>query len=354
MSNLIQTQCPHPNYVCKHLTKSATILTTIPPLLGFLHKPSKLHFYNADTLFTKHRLSIHPQKTLPNKRSTTPSAMSHSHSLQQQSTGAGRLNNSNTADNAHCTWPSVSPTPNPQDDIITHINSHLAWQDSAPLPWDTRAFVHEFHAYQAHAASREMRRRGSAGTLIVDWDGEGEGQAYFRGRTEEVEAFTVPTKEPHYSGGGEGVGRHDSVVDQRVTRPSAESFIAAYPPARNAVFGHDPATRFAYGYNGDAMHVSRRPLPSSYINTNSHSQTHTSPSHSEVSEYFALPVESYMPGVPFRVSQNEGRDKSLPPLPIKGKVVGFVEKVMRKLDGSGVLGQIRKKRARERKSGGYV
>jgi hypothetical protein len=275
------------------------------------------------------------QKALSNKRTTTSSVMSyqyHHHQHQQLSTGAGRLNNSNTADNAHLTWQSLCPTPNPQDDLITHIDSHLAWQDSDPLPWDTRPFVHEFHAYQAHAASRESRRRGSAGTLVVDWDGEGEGQAYYRGWEEGLVAGRVRCEDRY-----------------------AESFTARYWPERNHVQVYDRDTRYAYDYNGDMMHVTCSPLLSSYTdsnsNTHTHAHTHTSPSQSEVSEYFALPVESYTAGVPFCVSQNagSGRDKALPALPVKKKVVGFVEKVMRKLDGLGVLGKMRRKREKQRK-----
>ncbi|KAH3976725.1 hypothetical protein HBI26_079130 [Parastagonospora nodorum] len=272
------------------------------------------------------------QKALSNKRTATSLVMSyqyqHQDQHQQLSTGTGRLNNSNTADNAHRAWQSLSPTPNPQDDIITHIDSHLAWQDSDPLPWDTRPFVQEFHAYQAHAASRESRRRGSAGTLVVDWDGESEGLAYYRGREEGLVVGGVR-------------------CDDRY----AESFTARYWPERNHVQGHDRDTRYAYDYNGDMMHVTCRPSLSSYTDSNSHTHTHTSPSQSAVLEYFALPVESYTTGVPFCVSQNagSGRDKDLPALPVKGKVVGFVEKVMRKLDGLGVLGKMRRKREKKRK-----
>lgn len=139
-----------------------------------------------------------------------------------------------------------------------------------------------------------------------------------------------------------------------IDEPGAESFTALYSPTRNAVCGRDAATRYTYDYNGHVVHVRRSALPADldFTDERRHSHTHVSLARSEVDEFFALPVESYVPGVPLRVSQNAGREKSLPPLPGKGKVVGFVEKVMRKLDRSGVLGKMRKRRARERKSGG--
>jgi hypothetical protein len=43
------------------------------------------------------------------------------------------------------------------------------------------SLVDEHLAWQVEAEEREQQRRGSVGTLIVDWDGTGEGYAFHRG-----------------------------------------------------------------------------------------------------------------------------------------------------------------------------
>jgi hypothetical protein len=106
------------------------------------------------------------------------------------------------------------------------------------------------------------------------------------------------------------------------------------------VHGYDPDTDFDYDYNGQIVHVHRSPTQSSA---------------SWYSEYYKVDADTYTSTGPIKVV-----DKELPDLPRaslthvtkkRDKVVIFVKALLKKLDGMGVLGQMKMEKERRRVMG---
>jgi hypothetical protein len=277
---------------------------------------------------------------------------------------------------------------NMADDIMNLVDEHLAWQ--------------------VEAEERELQRRGSVGTLIVDWDGTGEVRAFHRGskdrsminnaqpppsscssssRRTNTQATPTAQPRPHQHHGFQAPTRaskarardsnsvistqthhhsHHTPPQQQIQRkplprrrsstavnfhththkqtthlPKQDDISVSYSPTTNTAHGYDPYTTLAYAYNGQNLHV--------------HNDT--------INESFHVPVERYL----------ATKDKVLPALPSSplpspsrstrseggsasgrktGKVLGFVKKVMGKLERVGVLGKMKGVRERERKGSG--
>jgi hypothetical protein len=271
---------------------------------------------------------------------------------------------------------SYTPTP-----TMMTSTSH---RGSAGRPGNTAneimSLVDEHLAWQIEAEEREQQRRGSVGTLIVDWDGTGEGYAFHRGEEElnrlsacEAQSRTARQQEPAQVTESAKTGRqrhrydaptraskararvptqvsapstspstsrHDGSVMPTLhhiatqcrtptltprsatptrTRPSNDISIN-YTPTTNTAHGYCPTASFAYKYNGSNLHVQRDASPT----------THT----------FHVPIERYL------------ASKELPAIPegTKSKVLGFVKKVMSKLDKVGVLGKMKARREGRRES----
>lgn len=280
--------------------------------------------------------------------------------------GAGRQS-------SHC------PKRDITDDILSLVDQHLAWQ--------------------AESSACELARRGSVGTLIVDWDGVGEGRAFHRGSRESDSAGSESSagsgteesrnqvgygkdrgRPSEYSAGSEystasmntshhhdhqracrpgGSGRRDSMeatFHRGLTRPAPvpngdAGISVAYSPHSNIARGYDPRSNMGYAYNGRTFRVAHPPSSSN-------------PSRPNRVEDFHIPVEKYSIGAqnlcppsssPSSHPRNRvGRDKALPTLPIeerkKRKVLDFVHKVLHKLDRIGVLGRMRQEMESRRRS----
>jgi hypothetical protein len=273
------------------------------------------------------------------------------------------------------------------------------------------SLVDEHLAWQIEAEEREQQRRGSVGTLIVDWDGTGEGYAFHRGEEEldrlsACEAQSRPSSSRTQSSSrtarrqepaqvtesaktgrqrhgydaptwaskaracvptqvsapstSPSTSRHDgSVVSTHhhiatqcrtpsLSRPRCDlttvnyhrnrtptltplsatpththpfnDISINYTPTTNIAHGHCSTASFAYKYNGSNLHVQRDASPT----------THT----------FHVPIERYLASKELPAI-SEGR---------KGKVLGFVKKVMSKLDKVGVLGKMKARREGRRES----
>jgi hypothetical protein len=264
------------------------------------------------------------------------------------------------------------------DEIVNLIDQHLAWQESFE--------------------ERERGRRGSTGTLIVDWDGVGDMRVHQRSDNEHQDQhqsranqtsqaprqhprlhFQAPThasqarfqqpqprvqRRPQASSRSSSLSRykattastmtsqapsrHDSFLSthhHHDTQAAYTSFLSIHRPrpfstnnlqvhyntATNTVHGHDPSTAFAYDYNGRIVHVHREAARPS----------------SQVSEYYHVPVETYRAGAELEIV-----DKALPRLAEESKkrekAVRFVQKVLWRLDGLGILGKMRMERKNAR------
>ncbi|KAH7082570.1 hypothetical protein BKA63DRAFT_134298 [Paraphoma chrysanthemicola] len=129
--------------------------------------------------------------------------------------------------------------------------------------------------------------------------------------------------------------RSDSTIAQYHRDHEADHLYVHYNPSTNRVHGHDPNTGYAYDYNGRIVHIHHSP---------------TSSVASRTSEYYIADVRAYKPKAPMKVL-----DKPLPPAPSlqvqkSDKIERFVEKVLRKLDGMGILGRMRQQREERRRS----
>jgi hypothetical protein len=251
---------------------------------------------------------------------------------------------------------------NMTNDIITLVDEHLAWQ--------------------VQVEEREQQRRGSVGTLIVDWDGTGEGYAFHRGSesgsssSRRSEAARTERQRTHYAaptrasaarargpatGSGASTHHHASSRRREESRPSRQrcdsttvnyhrdttkpttriihtpntssrsstptpthshtDISITYTPTTNTAHGFDPSSSFAYQYNGSNLRVHHDTSPT----------THD----------FHVPVERYL------------ASKQLPALPSsssewkKRGVMGFVKKVLGKLEKVGVLGKMKARWERE-------
>jgi hypothetical protein len=146
---------------------------------------------------------------------------------------------------------------------------------------------------------------------------------------------------------------------------TADGFTASYLPPHAIgadrpayIKGYDASTRCEYDYNGRILHVHRSPSshPSySLSDTNAHTSQP-----SIISEYYAVDVEKYNAHADVRV-----QDKEVVPTPVatpvergrkRRSVVRFVEKVLWRLAGFGLMGMLRRDRKEEVKwrDEGYV
>jgi hypothetical protein len=123
---------------------------------------------------------------------------------------------------------------------------------------------------------------------------------------------------------------------------TADGFSANYRPSRfstslNAqrpayVRGRDASTEYEYDYDGHIVHVHR-----------------SSPSkRSDHSDYYAVDVEAYHPQATLDVSDERKKDEQVARK--HGSVLRFVEKVLCKLDGLGLMGKLREERRKNRKA----
>jgi hypothetical protein len=261
------------------------------------------------------------------------------------------------------------------DEIMNLVDEHLAWQ--------------------VEAEERENRRRGSVGTLVVDWDGTGEMRVFHRGEKEKTEMksrqsqqsavdtqsrsltssrpshqlhchYQAPTRAskarsqspsrkqprnptlPRCSSTTVNFHRHTNsnrIHTSHDDDDDDDDLTIQYSPTSNTAHGYDPSTLIAYQYNGRNLYVHNNPHPNPTPTTT----PTNSPLTPRIAVSFPIPVERYL----------ANKQKALPALPIpqddasakkEGKVVGFVKKVMGKLERVGVLGKMRARRERE----GYV
>lgn len=104
---------------------------------------------------------------------------------------------------------------------------------------DIDALIGDYNAWQTESEARERGRRGSAGTLVVDWDGSGYGQAFYRGRN---------SSPIHLA---EGSGTASSAVSRATTSktsrvPSSATSRATSSAAPRATTSRLPRTQPAY------------------------------------------------------------------------------------------------------------
>jgi hypothetical protein len=98
------------------------------------------------------------------------------------------------------------------------------------------------------------------------------------------------------------------------------------------VRGRDASTEYEYDYDGYIVHVHR-----------------SSPSkRSDHSDYYAVDVESYHPQATLDVSDERKKDEQVARK--HGSVLRFVEKVLCKLDGLGLMGKLREERRKNSKA----
>jgi hypothetical protein len=332
--------CPHnvlPHICTTFLATMSTHTTFLPTYLISSHSIFPVFPYSTSHL-TQHNFKTHTaMQFAPSSYTPTPTMMTST----SHRGSAGRPGNT-------------------ANEIMSLVDEHLAWQ--------------------IEAEEREQQRRGSVGTLIVDWDGTGEGYAFHRGEEElnrlsacEAQSRTARRQEPAQVTESAKTGRqrhgydaptraskararvptqvsapstspstsrHDGSVMPTLhhiatqcrtptltprsatptrTRPSNDISIN-YTPTTNTAHGYCPTASFAYKYNGSNLHVQRDASPT----------THT----------FHIPIEQYL------------GSKELPAIPEgrKGKVLGFVKKVMSKLDKVGVLGKMKARREGRRES----
>jgi hypothetical protein len=338
--------------------------------------PTRSHFFSLSSLFLLssyspqliiHTHHIHNSKytvqvitsphTSTNQPTNQPTTMQFAPTSYAQTTPA--MMTSSTTRRAGAGRPR-----NMTNDIITLVDEHLAWQ--------------------VQVEEREQQRRGSVGTLIVDWDGTGEGYAFHRGSesgsssSRRSEAARTERQRTHYAAPtrasaarargpatGSGVSTHDHTPSsnrREGSRPSRQrrdsttvnyhrdpkttsrtihtpntssrsstptlthghghaDISITYTPTTNTARGFDPSSSFAYQYNGSNLLVHHDTSPT----------THD----------FHVPVERYL------------ASKQLPALPSsssdgkKRGVMGFVKKVLGKLEKVGVLGKMKARRERE-------
>jgi hypothetical protein len=257
-----------------------------------------------------------------------------------------------------------------------------------------------FDEHLAWQTAVKLQRRVSVGTLIVDWDGMGQmkvhqrendseaslpaPQSQTRTRTRTIriqDSKSNPTKptssktprvlsksrSQSTTDKTQAAPRHDSAVSTHDYKHSSysrsrtsstsvhfhrppstsDSIKVHYSPRTNTATGVDPATHFAYDYNGQIVHVYRDESPA-------------------VNEYWHVPVETYRSGMPIvEVSgpkvnrKGEKKEKRLPALPVgiqgmKSKVLGFVKTLFAKLDRMGVLGRMKREREKTRRMESWV
>ncbi|KAH8723410.1 hypothetical protein GQ44DRAFT_774016 [Phaeosphaeriaceae sp. PMI808] len=253
----------------------------------------------------------------------------------------------------------------------------------------------EHLAWQAESEERELQRRGSTGTLLVDWDGVGDikvsyrkqpgpatspstthqssraprqkhhpyqteqPQLHFQSQTRSSKAKTralhhqpytskplppAPSiKTAHRTQTRTTHTRVKASLQQRLsmlthhhTSASTSSLSIRYDPSTNTIAGHDARTGFSYDYNGRIVHVHR-----------------DAGRESAVSEYHYADIVRRVPVAMSQKSRNEGtasrqgRHRSTASRQSRSgtsskreKVVGFVKRLLRKLDGVGALDQL--------------
>lgn len=122
-------------------------------------------------------------------------------------------------------------------------------------------------------------------------------------------------------------------ITYRQPRPSKSSSILR--PA--FVAGYDPSTHYTYDYNGRIMHIHRDEL-----------HREGEERLSICSEYYAVDAEEYNPNVPLLVeppAQTPMEQKK------RDRVVGFVQRLLRGLEGLGIMRRLREERRRLRCGG---
>lgn len=165
--------------------------------------------------------------------------------------------------------------------------------------------VSQIDAYLAEqlAYSSSPSRPTSRGTMFVDWEGYGDPIVSYRHHRPARRLCPQPLLVA------------DMGLEVRYQRPSSRHVGGVF------VEGFDAETGFEYDYDGRVMHIHRDALP-------------PSPTYSD---YYAIDARSYESDRQLLVV-----DKELPPQPHKerrkrGRVVTFIQKLLKKLDGMGLM-----------------
>ncbi|KAA8623440.1 hypothetical protein A1F94_003534 [Pyrenophora tritici-repentis] len=267
-------------YLTKTVQKTNAILSKLPHQRGH-QRPS-----SATTAST---VSSSAQGTYPPPPSPPPSNHRHSSS-------------STTRRTRH---PPLMPPQDDKHDLSNLIDEHIAWtQGTAARP-----------------------RRGSQGTMIVDWDGTGTPVVTYRNRG----------------------GDDDQVKENRTSKPlpaplnikplpdlplTAHYHSPRFSPTTQThhapyVAGYDAQTHLSYDYDGRIVHVHR---------SSGHEHDKSAARLSAHSDYYAMDLDRYTRGIEVRVKEGDAKKKN-------GSGVGrFVEKVLDKLEGMGLLDRLRRDR----------
>lgn len=245
--------------------------------------------------------------------------------------------------------PQTPPAQDVNDDLNNLIDEHIAWTQGTAV----------------------RQRRESQGTMIVDWDGTGAPIVSWRGNgvalednDEEASSTlnskplppipstpTSPFPPSHYT---TILSRARNPPQQQTQTqrpnsplvPPSPSFTALYHPPRYSpttqthhlpyIAGYDASTHFSYDYDGRIVHVHRRggqQQQGQHDEANARLSTH--------SDYYAMDLDKYSRGVEVRVAESEGAASKGKK---QGSVAKFVEKILVRLEGMGVLGRLREDR----------
>jgi hypothetical protein len=301
------------------------------------------------------------------------------------------------------------------EDIMNMVDEYLAWHiepQSQRNSWD------EYQAWQAEEDMKQMGRRGSQGTLVVDYDFEtGEVKAFRRKYEESIvserpstKASTQPQQEQHttraslqakyslfpkpspssqpllevfpkppfsqpqtdrdqlFSRATETVpSRHDSVLNSGSSSSSRSSArhrtqtpSKALERVSNTTYHQKPKPKSTPAPAKDTIsaHYSRRSNTVHGRDPETQYQYDYNGCIVHVYGSIISPVSDYFE-IPVEDYSSKKTlqitwDKELPALSVQGKAVSFVKKVLSKLDSSGILGKMRKERQARRKRETWV
>ncbi|KAJ4372988.1 hypothetical protein N0V83_003279 [Neocucurbitaria cava] len=221
-------------------------------------------------------------------------------------------------------------------DLYSLIDEHLAWQ----------------------LDRTEHQRPTSSGTMFLDWDGSEAPKVTYRNSSSSISPSLTPSPpspnplKPLRSNSPEHIasrrGRQKPLPPLPPQMVCDDGLEVTYQPHHFSpttqrvrspcVAGYDPRTAFSYKYNGRVMHV-HRDTPAVRNPRFSDSSAY--------SEYYAVDADKYVSGVPLKVVDDDDDDDGK----VEGgkakkreRVVGFVQKVLGKLDGLGVMKKLGEER----------
>jgi len=236
------------------------------------------------------------------------------------------------------------------------------------------------HIAWTQGKTAQSARRGSQGTMIVDWDGTGAPVVSWRERevafssssssTTSSSSFTptAPSPSPSPSHCNDVVisQARNPVAYYQPQRPCSPLipppppqqqqqqprplFTAFYHPPHYSpttqthhaayVAGYDASASLSYDYDGRVVHVHRRGQGQQTQHDKSSARL------SAHSDYFSMDVEKYGRGVEVRMAgdEEEGDDEVGSRKKPRRSMGRFVGKVLYKLEGMGILGRLREDR----------